>query len=178
MMTTCLTCRSTNRNMTAHGCHNPWHKGLHVHFRRASIVPLCATSIDDAWSELADAWDAVTCPICLAQSPACDRTHSAPSCVDPACHREEAARKADDILPGLGALVRSGKLSPMPTSVEPHPPNEWRDPATIIQRPFIDHPRSIKAAFQDMLRIAYQAGVASATTGEIFETWYQREVRP
>lgn len=37
-------------------------------------------------------------------------------------------------------------------------------------------PHSIAEAFQDMLRIAYQAGAASAATGEIFETWYQREV--
>ena len=36
--------------------------------------------------------------------------------------------------------------------------------------------RSIAEAFQDMLRIAYQAGAASASTGEAFETWYQREV--
>jgi hypothetical protein len=37
-------------------------------------------------------------------------------------------------------------------------------------------PRSIAESFQEMLRIAYQAGAASAATGEIFETWYQREV--
>lgn len=36
--------------------------------------------------------------------------------------------------------------------------------------------RSIAEAFQDMLRIAYQAGAASASTGEAFEIWYQREV--
>jgi hypothetical protein len=36
--------------------------------------------------------------------------------------------------------------------------------------------RSIAESFQDMLRVAYQAGAASAATGEIFETWYQREV--
>ncbi len=40
----------------------------------------------------------------------------------------------------------------------------------------LKHPRSIAESFQDMLRIAYQAGAASAATGEIFETWYQREV--
>lgn len=37
-------------------------------------------------------------------------------------------------------------------------------------------PRSIAEAFQAMLRIAYQAGVLSATSGEAFESWYQREV--
>lgn len=37
-------------------------------------------------------------------------------------------------------------------------------------------PRPIAEAFQDMLRLAYQAGVAAATSGEIFESWYQREV--
>jgi len=40
----------------------------------------------------------------------------------------------------------------------------------------LKRPRSIAALFQDMLRSAYQAGVASATTGETFEAWYQREV--
>lgn len=34
----------------------------------------------------------------------------------------------------------------------------------------------IAEAFQDMLRSAYQAGVAAATSGESFESWYQREV--
>ena len=37
-------------------------------------------------------------------------------------------------------------------------------------------PRSIAELFQDMLRSAYQAGVAATTSGESFETWYQREV--
>ena len=37
--------------------------------------------------------------------------------------------------------------------------------------------RSIAELFQDMLRAAFQAGTAAATTtGESFETWYQREV--
>lgn len=40
----------------------------------------------------------------------------------------------------------------------------------------LKRPRSIAESFQDMLRTAYQAGAASAATGEIFETWYQREV--
>ena len=37
-------------------------------------------------------------------------------------------------------------------------------------------PRSIAESFQDMLRSAFQAGTAATTTGESFETWYQREV--
>lgn len=37
-------------------------------------------------------------------------------------------------------------------------------------------PRSIAEAFQDMLRQAYLAGDAAATSGETFESWYQREV--
>ena len=37
-------------------------------------------------------------------------------------------------------------------------------------------PASIAEAFQDMLRGAFQAGLAAATSGETFETWYQREV--
>jgi hypothetical protein len=38
------------------------------------------------------------------------------------------------------------------------------------------YPRSIAELFQDMLRFAFQGGVAAATAGESFETWYQREV--
>jgi hypothetical protein len=30
--------------------------------------------------------------------------------------------------------------------------------------------------FQDMLRQAFDAGIAAATSGETFEAWYQREV--
>jgi hypothetical protein len=37
-------------------------------------------------------------------------------------------------------------------------------------------PQSIAESFQDMLRTTFQAGVAAATSGETFETWYQREV--
>ena len=37
-------------------------------------------------------------------------------------------------------------------------------------------PRSIAELFQEMLRAAFQAGAVSTTTGESFETWYQREV--
>ena len=40
----------------------------------------------------------------------------------------------------------------------------------------VEHPRSIAELFQDMLRAAYQAGAVSASSGETFETWYQREV--
>ena len=36
--------------------------------------------------------------------------------------------------------------------------------------------RSIAESFQDMLRSAFEAGAVSTTTGESFETWYQREV--
>jgi len=39
-----------------------------------------------------------------------------------------------------------------------------------------ESPRSIAELFQEMLRAAYQAGAASASSGETFETWYQREV--
>jgi hypothetical protein len=37
-------------------------------------------------------------------------------------------------------------------------------------------PASIAEAFQDMLRGAFQAGLAAATSGDLFEIWYQREV--
>ena len=61
-------------------------------------------------------------------------------------------------------------------------PNEPRRPATPEPLPPIpvvddeEHPRSIAELFQDMLRAAYQAGAVSASSGETFETWYQREV--
>ena len=37
-------------------------------------------------------------------------------------------------------------------------------------------PLPIAESFQDMLRTAFQAGVAAAASGDAFETWYQREV--
>jgi hypothetical protein len=37
-------------------------------------------------------------------------------------------------------------------------------------------PQPVAESFQDMLRTTFQAGVAAATSGETFETWYQREV--
>jgi hypothetical protein len=37
-------------------------------------------------------------------------------------------------------------------------------------------PQPIAESFQDMLRTAFQAGVAAAASGEVFEIWYQREV--
>lgn len=36
--------------------------------------------------------------------------------------------------------------------------------------------RPVAESFQDMLRAAFQAGVAAATSGETFEIWYQHEV--
>ena len=57
---------------------------------------------------------------------------------------------------------------PRPGTPEPLPP-----PPSISAG---DRPRSIAELFQDMLRSAFQAGTASTTTGESFETWYQREV--
>lgn len=37
-------------------------------------------------------------------------------------------------------------------------------------------PQPIAESFQDMLRLAYRAGVQGALSGETFENWYQREV--
>ena len=55
---------------------------------------------------------------------------------------------------------------------EPSAPELPPPPQGFIDR----HARSIAESFQDMLRSAYQAGAASAMTGESFERWYQREV--
>ena len=57
---------------------------------------------------------------------------------------------------------------PRPGTPEPLPP-----PPSVSAA---DRPRSIAELFQDMLRSAFQAGTESTTTGESFETWYQREV--
>lgn len=37
-------------------------------------------------------------------------------------------------------------------------------------------PAAIAESFQDMLRLAFAAGVKAAASGETFETWYQSEV--
>jgi len=66
----------------------------------------------------------------------------------------------------------------------PAPPSSFSDadaitPAELPPPPAptgAKQPRSIAELFQDMLRSAYQAGAASAATGEPFEMWYQREV--
>jgi hypothetical protein len=42
---------------------------------------------------------------------ACDREHRAPPCEDPNCYCEELAFKADEIVPGLGHLVRAGAIA-------------------------------------------------------------------
>lgn len=64
----------------------------------------------------------------------------------------------------------TGEAAPLrrPATPEPLPP----PPVDEIPR----HPPSIAELFQSMLRTAYQAGAASASTGESFETWYEREV--
>jgi len=62
-----------------------------------------------------------------------------------------------------------------PTFPEADPPSipELPPPPNLFEVP---RPSAIAELFQDMLRTAYQAGVASATSGETFENWYQREV--
>jgi hypothetical protein len=64
--------------------------------------------------------------------------------------------------PAIPAVLPDPDPTPVPLPPEP-----------VVR---IERPRSIAESFQDMLRIAYQAGAASAATGENFETWYQREV--
>lgn len=71
---------------------------------------------------------------------------------------------------------------PRPLTPEPLPPPPPTTKAAYLGSaeteaiPTRSRPRSIAESFQDMLRIAYQAGAASAVSGEPFETWYQREV--
>jgi len=64
----------------------------------------------------------------------------------------------------------TGESPPLP---RPGTPKSLPPPPSI---PAADQPHSIAALFQDMLRSAFQAGTESTTTGESFETWYQREV--
>jgi len=153
----CPTCRSTEAHDAKSGCHNPWHRGIFVHFQRepigtphAECHAACAASFDDAPSELAIGWEFVSCPRCLAAAPSCDRVHPAPSCIDPACYREESARKADDILPGLGDLVRKGRLDPDP------PADDTRARPVVRKNRELSDIEVNQASLED-LRIAYRA---------------------
>jgi len=59
---------------------------------------------------------------------------------------------------------------PAPTFADMPTPPELPPP------PIAELPRPIAESFQDMLRQAFEAGVTAATSGELFESWYQREV--
>jgi hypothetical protein len=151
----------------------------------------CHAPVDDPPSELAVDLAFVSCATCIAvgtwvcghgrrhpsppdgysmacgcppwQGPPCDREHPAPTCNDPTCYREDAARKADEILPGLGNLVRKGNLDP-----DPDPPARpklakvadvdvhWRDPAKVIRRYQELTDDQVAAASIDELRAAYR----------------------
>ncbi len=163
----CPTCRSTAPSVTAHSCYNPWHRGIAVHFQRepigtphAECHAACDAEVEDAPSELAIGWEFVSCPSCLATAPDCNRSHPAPSCADPACYREEHARKADAALPGLGDLVRSGKLDPAAPAgdkIEKGAGDLWRDRATIIRSHRELSDDEIDQASPEDLRAAYRS---------------------
>lgn len=89
----------------------------------------------------------------------CDRSHFAPSCADPECYREELARKAEEFLPGLGTLVRAGRLDPdLPTSPKTSTAGEehWREgPAKILHQELSD--AEIDTVSLDYLRAAYRS---------------------
>lgn len=75
----------------------------------------------------------------------CDRVHSAPTCNDPACFREESARRADECLPGLGDLVRRGLLDPDQPRPRLSSTDQWTEgPAKIVSAE--DPPSSWKVA--------------------------------
>ena len=171
----CPNCKSTDPHVCASNCYNPWHLGLVVHLQRepigtpgAECHAACSAVIDDAPSELAINQAFVSCPACLVVG---------------------FSRKADEILPWLGGLVRQAHLVPVqPTSKTIDTDDNWKGSATIIKAPLNDASRiyrefTVKSVdqpsaemFQDMLRVAYQAGALSAQSGETFEDWYQREV--
>ena len=63
----------------------------------------------------------------------CDRAHAAPTCEDPACFREEYARRADEFLPGMGDLIRRGWLDPDQKQPPPRDTGQWEEgPAKIV----------------------------------------------
>lgn len=132
----CPRCRSSDPQIARSDCYNPWHHGTEVHLQRETTAAACGAPIDDPPSQLAVSLEFVSCPACIVSVPACDRGHPAPTCADPGCYREIAARKADEILPGLGDLVRKGNLDPDPPSTNEKiadvGPKLWRDSATII----------------------------------------------
>jgi hypothetical protein len=110
---TCPICRSTDPSIDAPYCGNPWHRGLVVHFQcEPNDSAPCGAAIDDPPSQLAVDLAFVSCSQCRALFPSCSQAHPAPPCADPACYREQSARRADEDLPGLGDLVRKGVLEP------------------------------------------------------------------
>jgi hypothetical protein len=162
----CPTCRSNDPNVCATGCYNPWHRGLVVHLQKEPIGATrdachaaCSAPIDDPPSELAVDRAFVSCPTCLS----CDRAHVAPTCADPACYREEHAKKADAILQGLGDLVRQGKLDPDPSTNEKLEKlgdtdgNPWSEPAKVIRRHQELSDEEVDRATLDDLRVAYRS---------------------
>ena len=63
----------------------------------------------------------------------CDGAHAAPTCDDPACYREAHACQVDQILPGLGDLVRRGDLDPgQPRSFDPLDDERWSEPLRLV----------------------------------------------
>lgn len=63
----------------------------------------------------------------------CDGRHAAPTCADPACYREARALQVDQILPGLGDLVRRGDLDPgQPRSFDPLDFERWSEPLRLV----------------------------------------------
>ena len=171
--TACPACRSISQS-AAEDCHNPWHRGLVVHFQRdpigtpdAECRAACGGQVDDAPSELAIRWEFVSCPSCLVMAPDCDRRHPAPSCADPACYREGAAHAADSLLPGLGDLVRKGVLDPdlsTTSATVEGAVDRWKDQATIlIGCHHVLSNDKIEQASPEELRAAYRGLLAETT---------------
>lgn len=101
---TCGSSKSGSPNTAASNCYNAWHRGDVVHLQREPLgTPgprrdaACGAEVDDPPSQLTSDREFITCR---------------------QCRREIYARIADEaadalgILPGLGDLVRQGKLTP------------------------------------------------------------------
>lgn len=122
LVESCPTCGSNSPNTAASNCYNAWHRGTVVHLvgtPGSKSSAACGAEIDDPPSQLTIDREFITCQ---------------------QCRREIYARIADEaasalgILPGLGDLVRQGKLNPGTTRPRDAAGDEhWRDPVKIIR---------------------------------------------
>jgi hypothetical protein len=140
----CPTCGSSDPNTAASSCYNAaWHRGDVVHLQHEPIgtpgsqcSATCGAAIDDPPSQIAVDREFVTCP---------------------ACYRETIARKVDDILPGLGTLVRQTTVTQWGSSIREtsNEDEHWSGPAKILHQELSDN--EIDRTTLEGLRAAYRS---------------------